>query len=381
MTTEMLTVELKDPRAFKYSSLIDYFRGQVDRKELQPGDRAPSIAEMSKRFGISRGTIVKAYKALEMEGLLVREQGRGTFITQKGTEAEAREATGTIGLLIQTSDQTNPYIVSLINGIRQEVLRLNLEVLWLNETDPIQWEKVDGVVIYAGQEQVKAMRLPPGMPCVSVLRPIDGITSVVADDFEGGRLAVKHLLAQGHRHIAYMLSSNDDSFSRQRLAGYNDALREANIAVDPRRVTCLLAKQESGSPLATSAQEKGTMDYLGEAERTMREWLQKGWSDLNCSAIIAPNDPAAVGIVRALAEKGLSVPGDVSVVGFDGTEVSKYSSPRLTTVEVPVRDIGARGVFLLMEQIQEGWEKPHKAVLPVKLRVRESTAPLDNVHN
>ena len=104
--------------------------------------------------------------------------------------------------------------------------------------------------------------------------------------------------------------------------------------------------------------------------------VEDGWQALGCTAILAHNDEAAIGVMNALAARGLGVPQDVSVVGFDGTMICDFCTPKLTSVKVPLREIGSRAVKVLLEQIQGGIKTPEKITLPVQLKRGASTRPL-----
>ena len=113
-----------------------------------------------------------------------------------------------------------------------------------------------------------------------------------------------------------------------------------------------------------------------ERERRMELWLEHGWRELGCTAIMAHNDSTAIGVMRALGKAGLRVPEDVSVIGFDGTPLCEYSTPPLTTVEVPLHEIGARALQLLQEQIHDRNVVPERVILPVRFKPGQSVAPL-----
>ncbi len=112
----------------------------------------------------------------------------------------------------------------------------------------------------------------------------------------------------------------------------------------------------------------------------MLAWLQDGWRDLQLTAMLVQNDNAAIGMIRALTEKNIRVPDDLSIVGFDGVDPSTYVAPPLTTVVVPVHEIGVTAMQVLVEHINQP-DRPHEIIkLPVQLHVGESTAPPKTSH-
>jgi LacI family transcriptional regulator len=111
----------------------------------------------------------------------------------------------------------------------------------------------------------------------------------------------------------------------------------------------------------------------------MKQWLHEGWQKTKCTALVARNDLSAIGAIQAFQEAGISVPGEVSVIGFDSTEICDCVSPRVSAVEIPLREISARGVELLVRQIDRGPEDdmnaaPECIILPTRIVQRESTA-------
>jgi DNA-binding LacI/PurR family transcriptional regulator len=107
----------------------------------------------------------------------------------------------------------------------------------------------------------------------------------------------------------------------------------------------------------------------------MQSWLQEGWRETRCTALLAQNDLAAIGAMRAFQKAGIRVPEDVSVVGFDGTELCEYLAPQLSSVEIPLREIGAQAVKVLLDRLRQPSGKAETLVLPTRFQARESSAP------
>ena len=325
---------------------------------LRPGDRLPTFREMREKFGATPTTVERVYRLLEDEGLIVRGQGRGVFVAETPT----RTATGIIGLSGATFARrlSHPYFAHLMQGVHEAAERAGREILVLHSASEIKWEKLDGVLLCETPDDRQLPTLPPGMPCVAILAPVDEVTSVIADDARGARDATEHLLRQGHRSIGFL----HDPASTRRLSGYYDALRTANVEPQARWVRAV--REASG------------VSYADCGHQTMRQWLAEDWLQAGCTALLSQNDDTARGVIKALDEAGLRVPEDVSVVGFDGTEFA-FLSPSLTTIEVPLRAIGARGVEVLLNQMESAvTQQPSLSetiVMPVRLRIGKTTAP------
>jgi LacI family transcriptional regulator len=327
-------------------------------RDLGPEAKLPTMLELRSQLGMSLRTINDAVRELERGGILSSINGVGVYVANP---FQVRK-TGKLGLLFRAFYFNHPYTAELLTGVRREAARQNLEVVLLDEeTETLESGKVDALLMYCHMTEALLMQLPEDLPRVLLFQHSPDFTCVVPDDFEGSKIATRHLLDLGHRRIACMPSSMQDSISRQRLAGYQAALEEAGIAV----------RNDLVKPL----QRTSARNYRDEGEQAMAGWLKEDWRDLDCTAIVAHNDETAISIIRVLNETGLRVPEDVSVVGFDGTEISALCTPRLSTVKVPLEEIGARVVKVLSEQIRDGVSEIEKITLPVQLKLGESTAP------
>jgi LacI family transcriptional regulator, galactose operon repressor len=194
-----------------------------------------------------------------------------------------------------------------------------------------------------------------GIPLVSIgSAELPGFTSVDVDNRRGGYDATAHLLDLGHRLIATIVGPRDWPSANARFAGYRDALRTA-----------------------------GMVDELALAERTTDWGVESGYAATDrllatgkpFTAIFAHSDLIALGAIRRLRVEGLSVPGDVSIVGYDDVPIAAYIDPPLTTVHQPMREVGEYAAGLVLDRIG-GVERefgPH--LLPARLIIRQSTAP------
>jgi LacI family transcriptional regulator len=347
----------------RFEEVAADLKEQIRRGVLAPGAKLPSFPRM-KAQGLSQHTMEKAYALLERDGLIERSNGSGVYV------AHPRRAkkTGTIGFINDSRLLHHPYYVHLLRGVRRAAAVAGVEVLLLSEESPIRWEKVDGVLYQVTMNAT--LQTPPGMPQVVLIYAGLDLDGVFADDSPGMAQAMEHLLQLGHRRIAFLTSEmQPHTMSRQRLTAYQDALQAWGVEPQAAWMRCLHEPRKTGRIW----EETGYDD--------MKQWLEKDWSTLGCTAILAHNDETAVGVIAALQDAGLRVPQDVSVVGFDGTEIARYHRPRLTTVKVPLEEIGARGFELLMQQVNRplselGQERsPTRLSLPTQLQIGQSTAP------
>ena len=212
---------------------------------------------------------------------------------------------------------------------------------------------VDGIIVFAGRlSDTKLKRYAKEVTVVVTGRQLrsKGLFSLQIDDRQGAMLAVRHLLELGHRRIAFITGSEDHPDAIERLGGYKKALEEADVGFDPRLVAVGDWHEEGGL--------RATLELLDA--RT------------NFTALFCVNDQTAYGALLALYKKGLSVPGDVSVVGFDDLPSSLYRVPPLTSVRQSIGILGEQSAQAILDML--AGNRPRLSPPPVELVVRESTA-------
>lgn len=352
----------------RYVKLAEALRRDIARGKLKPGDRLPSFAETKARHGISQATWDKVHASLETEGLISREPGRGVFVAHPTVPDEtARARTGGIGLAgygFGTAGSST-YWAAILEGVREAIEAAGRRVILLPSEGDDGWESVEGAIVCYWTPNA-ARQAPAGVPLTWLLAPSAGMSGVAADEQGAMRALTQHLLRLGHRRIGY-LHGRDMDKSTPRYRGYLQALQEAGVVAEENWRRALPNAPQYGS------------QFIRSGHAAMRRWLENGWAETGCTALLAHNDETAIGAIGAIREKGLSVPDDLSVAGFDGLEIGAYFSPSLTTMEVPLREIGARAAALLIEEIEgagAGASADRATVtLPCVLQARGSTAP------
>jgi LacI family transcriptional regulator len=275
--------------------------------------------------------------------------------------------THTIGVVIP--DNTNPFFAELARWIEEAGFDAGYTTILGNSGERTDRERqyvitllskrVDGLIIAPWRKPNAAMtrvlRKAP-IPIVvidrdDVLRTAD---AVLYDDVGGGRQAGEHLLELGHTSIATIAGPPDPGHAPGRLEGFLAALADAGVAVGDDAIV--------------------TSDYhFAGGRAATAELLARGG---RFTALFAANDLMAAGAIRELTAHGLSVPGDVSVIGFDDAPLAEMTSPALTTVRQPVQEMGDTAVSLLLARVTGGADGTGgRHVLPTSLVVRESTAP------
>jgi diguanylate cyclase (GGDEF)-like protein len=220
-------------------------------------------------------------------------------------------------------------------------------------------ENIDGLLVMSGTlgnhvglaELVRFCERFRPLPMCSIAVALPGVSSVLVDNATGMRDAIVHLLeAHGHRRIAFIRGPEANEEAERRYRVYRDVLAERGVPLDPELVAVGHFQQESG---------KAAIDVLF------------GERGLLPQAIVAASDSMALGAIDALAARGLRVPEDVAVVGFDDVEEARFSAAPLTTVRQPLEQQGRRAAELLLSQIG-GRKAPEQVVLHTELVTRSS---------
>ncbi len=253
------------------------------------------------------------------------------------------QRTHIVGMLIP--DVTNPHFSTLFRAVDDAAGAAGYHVILCNTDDSAQRlarhldalseGHVDGLLVATARrrdpvvETLRARRLP----YVLVNRRRDDLNDawVVADDRQAAHLAVEHLLGLGHRRIAHIAGSTEVSRSAERLSGYQEAMTAAGCS--------------GAAWVAAAGGLDETAGELGLAQLLTLPAAQRP------TAVFAANDLAAVGVVRAARRLGLRVPDDLSVVGSDDLPAGRYVEPALSTVRLPVQEMGRLATELLLRQL------------------------------
>jgi LacI family transcriptional regulator, repressor for deo operon, udp, cdd, tsx, nupC, and nupG len=260
-------------------------------------------------------------------------------------------------------DISNPFFAEVIHGIEQVALQNHYSVLLGNTqynsereqgyADLVSARQADGLITLLPHIPHITSTGPPPIvnACEYVLDP--AITSVYVDNVAGARLAVEYLLTLGHKAIAFIAGPMNSPINLDRSRGYEAALSAAGIKRN-RKLTV-----------------EG--DFSAEAGIRCTETLFAG--GVAFTAIFCSSDEMAIGALRAIKSRGLRVPEDISVVGFDDIRYARYSDPPLTTIAQPMGDIGREAATLLIEILNDRDVPPRKRIMPTQLVVRGSAAP------
>jgi LacI family transcriptional regulator len=273
-----------------------------------------------------------------------------------------RNETRMLGMVVP--DNSNPYFAELARSIEDACFECDYNVILCNsDEDPtkehaylslLAEKRVDGIVFVASgndRSGVEAV-LRQKIPMVILDRELKGTKcdSIVVDNRAGAFRATQHLILGDHRRIGCVCGPKNLTSARERLQGYQDALTEAGLRVDPKLI------------------QPG--DFHIEGGYTAVQALL----DLpnRITAVFAANDLMAIGVLRGIAVRGLRVPEDIAVVGFDGISLGRYSQPPLTTMAQPIREIGKLATELVLSRVNGDRKEPRIHQLETSLVVRGS---------
>jgi len=270
--------------------------------------------------------------------------------------------TGTIGVVI--ADNRNPFYAEVLNGMEEAAREKNYHIILANTQRDYKKEeeainlllakRVDGLLITPVQDRDDDIKnlIDANIPFVVVGRDFENIEvdAIYNDEVKGGFLATEYLIKKGHKRIALIDGFLYKSPAKGRLEGYKRALNKYRI------------------PLDDSIISVGDINIEDGYERT-KQMLEK---NLDFTAIFAYNDMMAFGSMQAIKEKGLRIPEDIGLVGYDDIPYSSLISPALTTIKLKKQELGVESVKLLFSRINGGRKKIKKVILDVELQIRES---------
>jgi len=331
-----------------------------------------TIEDVARLAGVSIATVSRAVHSPEKVADTTRRRVLDAIAkTGYTTNAMARSLRVRRAnmILILAPDVGDPNFSNILVGLETEASKRGYGVLIGNtQNDPsreadylrfIASNQADGLILLTGHmpfglagEKNKA-HLPP---MVAVNEPVGNAAVPFAgvDDFEGARMATDHLIAQGHRRIAFIGRSPARTVAARREAGYTAALKAAEIAFSPELVLDGEATTESGRAATERVFVRDTLP----------------------TAFVCVNDAAALGVLIALSARGYALPRDFSVIGFDDISFASFVTPPLTTMKQPRLRIGEQAMTLLLTMIEGKEPQQTEILLRPELVLRNSVRRL-----
>lgn len=330
-----------------------------------------AIRDIAAQAGVSIATVSRVLNdrpdvAPATRDLVLRQVRALGYVSNRSARALAGKRTGLIGLVVPFAQ--NNFFARIIEGAGEAVYEHDARLVLcptghrkdreVSMLDTLLHGATDGSLLVLPTESMAELRQLRryGSPFVVIdpRTPLDGDMPVVAAaNWAGGRTATEHLIGLGHRRIGLICGHKGWCATVDRLAGYHSALLAAGLPIVPEYV-------------------READFWIDEGYRAAQELLALPEPP---TAIFAMSDPMAIGAIRAAHERGLGVPEDLSVVGFDDVEMAAISTPALTTIAQPLQEMGRLAVTVLYRQIERQPLDASRVELSTRLVVRASTAP------
>jgi DNA-binding LacI/PurR family transcriptional regulator len=337
------------------------------------GRPSPTLEDLASAAGVSRSTASRAING----GLKVSPEAKAAvdaaivalgYTPNRAARSLVTRRAGSVALVIPEPDarvMMDPYFAAVITGVNEALRDTDLQLVLLmsragdDSARTIRYLRgghVDGAIVvshHRADDWVETLGAT-GLPTVFIGRPWDlasGIPYVDLDNFEGGRLAARHLAGIGRTRLGTVAGPTDMTAAIDRLEGWLQGLREAGL--------------QPGPVIHGDFTTAGGAEATGRLLSTARE----------VDGIFAASDLMALGVVDTLRSAGRGVPGDVAVVGFDNHSIQAANGLGLTTVAHPMVEMAAAAGKLLVSAIGNPGEASEPVIYPAELVVRGSTAP------
>ena len=336
--------------------------------ETPVSGRPASIKDVARLAGVSHSTVSRALRnsprvnaeTIERIQRIAAESGYRTSAVGRSL---VTRRTNTIGVVVTTI--TDLFAAEVVSGIEEAAAARDFSIFLANSNaDPdremrlvrtLEERRVDGIVVTASRVGalyipiLSKMRVP--IVLLNNQHPSEFAHSVMIDNTDASITATRHLIDLGHRRIAYIGDRNGRQSDTERFAGYRHALDAADLPFEPE-----LVFHGDGNP-------EGGMDGIDRLLSLPHP----------PTAIFCYDDMTAIGALRQIRTRGLRVPDDVSLVGFDDLQIIRYVDPPLTTVRQPMARMGRLAMETLFDLLA-GSRSNHNIKVPGELIVRESTA-------
>ena len=361
--------------------LHNQLRQLIVSRRWQFGERIPTEMQLARHLDISRTTVRIATQRLEVEGLIKRTAGRGTFVIFQPQDLNANRSIGYL-----TCSFHNEIHTSILSSAQTELRSAGYQVIFSNSRDrddearilrQLLDDEVAGLMLWANAVPTEETLAILGeyerraIPIVFMDRQIDAISAdyVSSNNFGGAYDLVCHLIELGHRHIVPLMPNIEGLHPvNERLRGCMTALRERGIyCYEPWRIS---------PPQRHEFHETDIYSLVGAQSRHVIGQVE-GFADAvgpMPTALVCINDILAIIAISALRNMGYDVPGDVSVVGFDDISMASHIGVPLTTASQDAYELGKVASQMLLERLGGSDMPPRSYTVPTQLRIRSSTA-------
>ncbi len=334
-----------------------------------------SIKDIAKAAGVSYSTVSRALNNSPLISQAVRDHvqeiARSMGYTPNAlAQSLQSQQTNSVGLVITTI--ADPFFADIVHGVEERAKKTGVSVfLATSNNDPeeeiriietFSRRRVDGVIVASSRigpdyaARLGQIRIPVILVNAEADEEQNNLFTVSVNDFLGASQAVQHLIDLGHRKIGYLGVSNRPASNKSRMDGYLDTLKRNNIVVQSEWI-CINQEQSSG---ALSLDISIGKQLAGQILQT------------DVSAVFCYCDTVAAGVYQACQKSGVSIPDDLSIIGFDDNTISEIIHPALSTIHQPKKEIGEIAMNMLLDCLAGG--EVQNILLDPYLVIRESAA-------
>jgi DNA-binding LacI/PurR family transcriptional regulator len=348
-----------------YQQVKEAIKESIERGELKPGEPLPGRLELCRLFGANRLTVDRAIAELVREGWVVAVKGKGTFVATP--QERSRQQTVLTFAVVWSHygiHENNIYWGPLLRGISHEAGEVGARLLFREVppdfyADLFHEVRADGLIVLAPlveDELILRQLRDRHIPFVATSSAYgdERLPCVDTDNFAGVKAALEHLWQLGHRNIAMINLDLKQTDLLRRWEAFQKLMGDAGYRLDPRWALLFPDRR------------------LGVREEVVRQWLDS--VPLPTAMFVADYETTLV-VLKVLRERGIKVPEQLSVVGFDDPASAAFLDPPLTTVRQPVEQLGRRAVQKLTDALRKGVMPEGTELLAPELIVRRSTAP------
>ena len=366
-----------------YLKILEDLRARIQDGTYASGQQLPTESELSRLYDVSRITSKRALEELSREGRVVRIRGKGTFVQKHEGEIahlgkppmqQTKNAVAlifpynvAIGTFSPAIDGASDLLKN--HGMSTHVFTGLEDVASVEELIESLCEDGTSGIIYYPFSEVKSYELMNRLifneyPMVTIDKYFSGIPVdyVSSDNRNGGILATEYLIGLGHRKIGFVsdIAIEKASSVRERYLGYCQALKSSGLAYEQ----CLVKLEIAGQEFRRTYQETLYRQVL-------EELMIKG-----ATAIFAINDFIASYLIRSAIAMGISIPKQMSIIGFDDMAISAHQQIPITTIAQDFYRIGSKAAQIIVDKMQDPHKEGECAMIPVKLVQRDSCCPL-----
>ncbi len=343
----------------------------VDLKSVTPSSKSATLRDVADRAGVSVATASRVVSGSAAVRPATRDRVERAVRDLLYVPPGRVEPSGAIGLLVP--EFGNPVFAALAQAMETRATAAGFATILCNTAGSAEREldyvhmllerRVEGMVFICSEitdvrgehlHYVKLLEQGARLVFVNGASESLPVTSVGVDERASGRIATEHLLELGHRRVGFVAGDAVARATREKARGREDALAAAGVDTPPNGF-------HDGFTVEGGRRALGAMLDSTDGERP--------------TGVICSNDLMAIGAMQEALARGLSVPGDLSIVGFDGIEAATWTQPALTTVEQPIGEIAETAVEALRALVDDPEQKLPTYVFRPQLRVGGTTAP------